>query len=33
MPSSDLYFLKVSAHALLKLAAKGSFRGKKNPKI
>ena len=25
----DTYFLEVSAHALLKVATKGSFRGKK----
>ena len=28
-PSLDLYFLEVNAQILLKLAAKGSFRGKK----
>ena len=28
----DTYFLQVSVHALLKIATKGSFRGK-NPKI
>ena len=29
IPSLDLDFLEVSAHVLVKLAAKGSFRGKK----
>ena len=29
MPSLDTYFLEVSAHALLQVATKSSFRGKK----
>ena len=29
MAGSDAYFLEVSAHALLKIATKGSFRGEK----
>ena len=28
----DTYFLEMSAHALLKIATNGSFRGKKNQK-
>ena len=33
MPSLHSYFLEVSARVLLKLAAKGSFRGKRNSEI
>ena len=33
MSDLDIYFLEVSAHPLLKVATKSSFRGKKNPKI
>ena len=29
----DTYFLEVSAHALLKVATKGSFRGKKSKNL
>ena len=29
MSGSDTYFLEVSAHALVNIATKGSFRGKK----
>ena len=33
MPKLDAYFLKVSAHGLLKLAAKDSIRGKKSENL
>ena len=33
MPGLDIYFLKVRAHALLKVATKGSFRGKKSENL
>ena len=33
MPNLDTYFLEVNAQVLLKLAAKSSFRGKKNLKF
>ena len=33
MPISDTHFLKVSAHASLKVAIKSSFRGKKRQKF
>ena len=33
MPGLDTCFLEVSAHASLKKATKGTFRGKKTPKI
>ena len=29
MPGLDIYFLDVSAHALVNITTKGSFRGKK----
>ena len=33
IPCSTIYFLEVAAHISLEVATKGSFRGKKNPKI
>ena len=33
MPDLDKYFLEVSAQALLKVATKGSFRGKKSENL
>ena len=33
MSGLDTCFLEVSTHALLKIAAKGSFRGKKSKKF
>ena len=33
MRKLDTYFLKVSAHVLLKLAVKGSIRGKKSENL
>ena len=33
MSGLDIYFLKVRAHALLKVATKGSFRGKKSENL
>ena len=33
MSGLDTYFLEVSAHALLKIATKGSFRGEKSENL
>ena len=33
MSGLDIYFLEVSAHALLKAATKSSFRGKKSENV
>ena len=33
MSGLDAYFLEVSAHALLKIANKGSFRGEKSENL